>query len=372
MTQTIKVRKHKLNKNINRSMLHGGDPNSNDDKRSDSTEVKNEESVTSPATNSNNTVFGFAPSTLSNAVSGAASDGLSAITTVLSNAKMACGPMTLAVAKRGATTAISLLGIKNEYDKLLQKLLQKENVTMTHLFTDCINALECNDIDIFIEILPKVFVIDKIGKLLETPDLSNIDEATKKSLPLFDELKEIINTEKFQTFICRILNEMESKEHIPDGCKEKFIGFYVGPEKAKEICESKGPIGSIKKMGSSFMTSVSNINNSAVNTNDKRCGEDLIVKKSIFSGEYCAPKPAPKVVEATKLVGEAPVITNETPANPVVEAAKPEQAPPPADITPSDNVSDNMKGGKGQKYKRVNKSKKNKKSKSKKSKRAKK
>ena len=268
----------------------------------------------------------------------------------------------LTLLKTGIPELIKNINIPTEYDEPLKKLLGTE-ATMTELFTDCINALECDDIDIFIEILPKVFVIDKIGKLLETPDLSNIDEATKKSLPLFAELNEIINTEKFQTFICRILNEMESKEHIPDGSKEKFIEFYVGPEKAKEICESKSALGSIKKMGSSFMTSVSNINTSAVNTNDKRCGEDLIVKKSIFSGEYCAPKPAPKVVEA-------PVIT-ETPSKPVVKATMPEQVPPPAkeDQTIS---TEPVKGGNRRKYNRANKSKKNKKSKSKKSKRAKK
>lgn len=363
MTQTIKVRKHRLNKNINRSMLHGGDPPDND---------KGGENGDSAAMGVTSTGL----SSISNAVSDAASGGLTAIKTVLSTVKMMCNSVSLAAAKKTATASISALGISKEYDTPLQKLLETE-ATMTDLFTDCINAIECNDIDIFIEILPKVFVIDKIGKLLETPDLSNIDEAAKKSLPLFDEVKEIINTEKFQTFICRILNEMESKKHIPDGSKEKFIGFYVGPEKAKKICESKGVIGSIKKMGSSVMSGISNIGNSAVNTNDKRCGEDLIVKKSIFSGEYCAPKPAPKVVEAAKpeqapQSSEAPIITPETPANPIVEASKPEQAPPPAEIRPSDNVSDNMKGGKGQKYKRVNKSKKNKKSKSNKSKRAKK
>jgi len=281
----------------------------------------------------------------------------------IKNVKSICNYGGLTSLKAGIPELIKNINIPTEYDKPIQNLLGT-TATMADLFTDCINALECDDIDIFIEILPKVFVIDKIGKLLETPNLSNIDEAAKTNLPLFAELKQIIDNKDFQNFICRILNEMESKKHIPDGSKEKIIGFYVGPEKAKEICESKSALGSIKKMGSSFMTSVSNINNSAVNTNDKRCGEDLIVKKSIFSGEYCAPKPEPKVVEA-------PVIT-ETPSKPVVEATKLEQAPQPADITPSDNVSDNMKGGNRRKYNRANKSKKNKKSKSNKSKRAKK
>jgi hypothetical protein len=265
----------------------------------------------------------------------------------INNVKSMCKYGALTTLKAGIPELIKNINIPTEYDEPLKKLLGTE-AKMADLFTDCINALECDDIDIFIEILPKVFVIDKIGKLLETPNLSNIDEAAKTSLPLFDELKEIIDNKNFQNFICRILNEMESKEHIPDGSKEKFIEFYVGPEKAKEICESKSALGSIKKMGSSFMTSVSNINNSAVNTNDKRCCEDLIVKKSIFSGEYCAPKPAPKVVKATM----------------------PEQVPPAKEDQkiPAEPV----KGGNRRKYNRANKSKKNKKSKSKKSKRSKK
>jgi len=289
----------------------------------------------------------------------------------IKNVKSMCEYGALTTLKRGIPELIKNINIPTEYDKPIQNLLGT-TATMADLFTDCINALECDDIDIFIEILPKVFVIDKIGKLLETSNFSNIGEATKKSLPLFDELKEIINTKNFQTFICRILNEMESKKHIPDGSKEKFIAFYVGPDKAKEICESKSAVGSTKNMGLSFMKSMSNMGHSAENTDDKRCGEKQIVKKSFMIGEYCAPKPELKVVEATKIVGEAPVITNETPANHVVEAAKPEQAPQPADITPSDNVSDNMKGGNRRKYNRANKSKKNKKSKSNKSKRAKK
>jgi hypothetical protein len=224
---------------------------------------------------------------------------------------------------------------------------------MADLFTDCINALECDDIDIFIEILPKVFVIDKIGKLLETPNLSNIDEAAKTSLPLFAELKQIIDNTKFQNFICRILNEMESNKHMPDGSKEKFIAFYVGPEKAKEICESKSEVGSTKNMGSSFMKSMSNMGHSDENTNDKRCGEDLIVKKSFMIGEYCAPP---------KKAAEEATTKTEEPAKAQDSAAKAK-----ADET---RPAEPVKGGNRRKCNRADKSKKNKKSKSNKSKRS--
>jgi len=290
-------------------------------------------------------------------------DSLSAITTVLSKAKLGCNSLTLTGVKKAAIASISLLDIPTEFDKQLQTLLGTK-ATMSDLFIDCIKALKCDDIDIFIEILPKVFVIDKIGKLLDTPNLSSITEAAKEGLPLFKEMRDIIATEKFQNFMCRILNEMVSNKHILSEYKEKFIAFYVGTEKAKQICESESnsPNGSISKMSSSFMSNISSMGSSVVGSKqgnsekseksekaekseksektekaepDTRCGENLLVKTSWFSGDYCVPKVNTEQIQSTTTPAENPQ---------AAQAAQEEK-----------------KGGKRYKYKRVKNTKKSKK-----------
>ena len=395
MAKSRKYGKNIMKKKVNRSIRSGGDGDSNP-------------------------LSGIASSGLSG-LSTAAPGGLSAITSVLSNAKMMCGTMTLMAAKKGATSAIGMLNIPREFDTPLQKILGTD-ATLSDLFIDCINALECNDIDIFIELLPKIFVIDKIGKLLETPNLTGIDEAAKESLPLFKEMKEIISTEKFQKFVCRILRQMESKGHIKSEHKKAFITFYVGPEKTEQICKETGLMSTMNNLGSSISSSMGSLFGSkpANSTNtepDTRCGESQIVKKSWFSGDYCAPKlnEAPPAVEPTpspveKEEEEAPAVEptpspvekeEEAPAvEPTPSPAEKEEEAPAVEPTPSpaekegeapaveptpspaekeEEAPAGKEGGQkkrgwfwGGKYKRVKHTKKSKKSKSKKSKRSKK
>jgi hypothetical protein len=304
-----------------------------------------------------------------------------------------------------------MLNIPREFDTPLQKILETD-ATLSDLFTDCINALECNDIDIFVEVLPKIFVIDKIGKLLETPNLTGIDEAAKESLPLFKEMKEIIDTEKFQKFVCRILRQMESKGHIKSEHKKAFITFYVGPEKTEQICKETGLMSTMNNLGSSISSSMGSLfgNKSGDNANtepDTRCGESQIVKKSWFSGDYCAPKstespapPAEKEGEGQAQVaegvekkegqevaegeaekqGQAQVAEGEAEKQGQAQVAegaeKKEGEAPAAEGAPPTPTTEGGKQKKGWfyggKYKRVKHTKKSKKSKSKKSKRSKK
>jgi len=388
MAKSRKYRKNIMKKKVSRSTRSGGEP-------------------PAPISTIPNPLSDMASSGLSG-LSTAAPGGLSAITSALSNAKMMCGTMTLMAAKKGATSAIGMLNIPREFDTPLQKILGTD-ATLSDLFTDCINALECNDIDIFVELLPKIFVIDKIGKLLETPNLTGIDEAAKESLPLFKEMKEIINTEKFQKFVCRILRQMESKGHIKSEDKKAFITFYVGPEKTEQICKETGLLSSMKGIGSSIGSLFGSKSGDNANTEpDTRCGESQIVKKSWFSGDYCAPKspapPAEKEGEGQAQVaegvekkegqevaeGEAEKQGQEEVAEgeaekqgqaQVAEGAEKKEGEAPAEGAPptTETPTPTTEGGKqkkgwfyGGKYKRVKHTKKSKKSKSKKSKRSKK
>ena len=386
MAKSRKYGKNIMKKKVSRSTRSGGEP-------------------PAPISTIPNPLSDMASSGLSG-LSTAAPGGLSAITSVLSNANMMCGTKTLMTAKKGATSAIDMLNIPREFDTPLQKILETD-ATLSDLFTDCINALECNDIDIFVELLPKIFVIDKIGKLLETPNLTGIDEAAKESLPLFKEMKEIIDTEKFQKFVCRILRQMESTGHIKSEHKKAFITFYVGPEKTEQICKETGLMSTMNNLGSSISSSMGSLfgNNSEDNANtepDTRCGESQIVKKSWFSGDYCAPKsneaPAPAVEKeregqaqvaegeaekkegqevaegAAEKQGQAQVAEGEGQAQ-IAEGAEKKEGttttiPPPP---PTTEGGQKKKGWFwGGKYKRVKHTKKSKKSKSKKSKRSKK
>jgi hypothetical protein len=375
MVKSRKYRKNIMKKKVSRSTRSGGEP-------------------PAPISTIPNPLSDMASSGLSD-MTNAAPGGLSAITSVLSNAKMMCGTKTLMAAKEGATSAIGMLNIPREFDTPLQKILGTD-ATLSDLFTDCINALECNDIDIFVELLPKIFVIDKIGKLLEIPNLTGIDEAAKESLPLFKEMKEIIDTEKFQKFVCRILRQMESKGHIKSEHKKAFITFYVGPEKTEQICKETGLLSSMKGIGSSIGSLFGSKSGDNANTEpDTRCGESQIVKKSWFSGDYCAPKsneaptpPAEKEGEGQAQVakgaeqkegeaekqGQEEVAEGEAEKQGQEEVAEgAEGAPPTETPTPTTEGGKQKKGWfYGGKYKRVKHTKKSKKSKSKKSKRSKK
>jgi len=225
-----------------------------------------------------------------------------------------------------------------------------------------------------VNILPQVLLFDKIGELLEKPDFSTLDETAKNSMELYKNLKTIINDPNSQDLLCAILNKMESNKHIKSEHKMAFIKLFGGNE---EICK-----GMLSKFGDSITSGVGSLfgSKSGDNANtepDTRCGESQIVKKSWFSGDYCAPKsneaPAPAAADgkdgqppaaADGKEGEAPPADGTTP--PLVEAKAEETGE--ATFTQIPQKS-SWWGGK---YKRVKHTKKSKKSNSKKSKRSKK
>ena len=284
------------------------------------------------------------------------------------------------LAKFGSPAIKTFIGSVPENDTLnaLIKSLGI-NATMKELIQTCLETLKCKDIKTIITILPKLVAFDKIQEFLQTPD-----EAAKKATEFYLTIKVIVDDINNQELICRIFNSLKSKKYVTDDHIKIFTAFIGGdpklcetidlgepdvPNAGSEESEGSNPTFSerIKNMSSSLFGKQSNDNDE--NTNDKRCGEKQILKKSFIIGDYCAPKPTTTVVEAAKpekasQSSDTPVVTTETPAKPVIEASMPEQAPPP------DNVSANMKGGKREKSKRVKQSKKNKKSKSKKSKRS--
>jgi hypothetical protein len=233
--------------------------------------------------------------------------------------------------------------------------------TMKELIQTCLESLKCKDIKTITTILPTLLVFDKIQEFLQTPD-----EAAKKTTEFYKILHDIVTNKDNQELVCRIFNNLKSKNYVTDDHIKIFTTFIGGdpkmcesidlgeadvPSTGAEQNEGSSPTFSerIKNMNSSLFGKRSNDNDET--PNDKRCGEKQIVKKSIIIGEYCAP-----------------------PVTKVVEAAKPEQpTTEPSDASTTETrpaEPTNMKGGNRRKYNRANKSKKNKKSKSNKSKRS--
>ena len=296
--------------------------------------------------------------------------------------------------------AVKMINIPSSFDAPLQSIL-KNQTTVNDLLIDILTVFKCSDSAILAEALEKVFVIDQIGKLLETPNLSNMEEAAKKSLPLFEEIKNIIISEKFQDLLGRVLNEMETKKHINSEQKKAFILFFVGEGKEGEDTANK------ILQGNSILGAVSSLFGNASGSErapilDARCGPGQEVEKPMLWGnDRCvlsktpaaapvegAPtegEPTPSPVEKE---GEAPAV-EPTPSPVEKEGEAPAVEPTPSPVekegeAPAEKEQEEApppttEGGQkkkgwfwGGKYKRVKHTKKSKKSKSKKSKRSKK
>jgi len=326
---------------------------------------------------------------LTSGLSSGVSGSLTSLTTRLNALKLTCKtPGVITTFRLSIPSIIGFLNIPTNFDEPLNKILGT-GATLSDLITDVLKSFECKDIDVLANILPQVLLFDKIGELLEKPDFSTLDETAKNSMELYKNLNAIINDPKSQDLLCAILNKMESNKHIKSEHKMAFIKLFGGNE---EICK-----GMLSKFGDSMKSTFGSLfgSKSGDNANtepDTRCGENLLVKKSWFSGDYCAPKsneaPAPAAAEGQPPAadgttpppagkeGEAPPADGTTPP----PAGKEGQAPPAgkedeknsegeATFTQLPKKNSSWWGGK---YKRVKYTKKSKKSNSKKSKRSKK
>ena len=272
--------------------------------------------------------------------------------------KIVCVPALVTAKTVALSTFMNTIPDEPNTNNLINSLGVK--ATLKQLIETSLRTITCDDIGVIATVLPKLFVFDKIQELLIAPD-----EAAKKTTEFYKTLHDIIADRKNHDLACRVLTAFKNKEYITDEHIKLFSNFIVGKE---NVCQG-GVVSNISETANNLWSALSGkkTDDSSEKTDDNACGEKQTVKKSFIIGDYCAPKPATKVVEAAKpeeapQPSKTPVVTTETPAKQVIEASMPIQAPSPAIV----------KGGKRQKYKRVKKSKKNKKSKSKKSKRSKK
>ena len=295
-------------------------------------------------------------------------EGMKAFIDVLNGAasnKFVCVP-TLAAAKAAAlSTFMGAIPDEPNTNDFIKGLGIK--ATLKELIETSLRTITCDDIGVIATVLPKLLVIDQIQEILKADN-----EAGKKATEYYTTLHDIITNKDNQELVCRVLTAYKDKNYITDDHIKAFSIFIVGKE---NVCQG-GVVSNISESAKNLWSTLSGkkTDDSAENTDDNACGENQIVKKSFLVGDYCAPKPATKVVEATKPEqappsSDAPVITTETPSKPVVEASMPEQAPPPAKEDQT-RQAEPLKGGNRRKYNRANKSKKNKKSKSNKSKRS--
>jgi len=250
------------------------------------------------------------------------------------------------------------------------------NATLKELIETSLRTITCKDIGIIATVLPKLLVFDKIQELLNAPN-----EADKKGTEFYKTLHNIITDPKNQDLACRVLTAFKDKKYITDEHIKLFSNFIVGKE---NVCEG-GVVSNISETANNLWATLSGkkTDDSTENTNDKRCGENLLVKKSMFVGEYCAPPAAPAAPAKEDQLYKTATDQSSEPAT----DGKPDKNPPDlpyktatkADVTESTKTAKTDEtraaepatvGGKRQKYKRVNKSKKNKKSKSNKSKRS--
>jgi hypothetical protein len=340
MAKSRKYRKNIMKKKVSRSTRSGGDP------------------LSSMASSGLSGMTSAASSGLSG-LSAAGSDGINGIIDKLKSfaeCNFTTKVLFEAFKMPGVIPqAVNMINIPDSFDTPLQSILNNQT-KVKDLLIDILTVFKCSDSEILAEALETVFVIDKIGELLETPNLTGIDEAAKESLPLFKEMKNIIISEKFQDLLGRVLNEMETKKHINSEQKKAFILFFVGEGK-----EGKDTANKILQ-GNSILGAVSSLfgSKSGDNANtepDTRCGESQIVQKSWFSGDYCAPKsneaptpPAEKEREgqaqaaegADKKEGEAPAVEGEPTEGadktnlPAAEAAD-KTIPPPAEAADKTN-----------------------------------
>ena len=331
-------------------------------------ETKQTDTVTNNPLNAASGLSGLT-SSLSSGVSG----NLTSLTTRLNELKLNCKtPGVITTFRLSVPSIIGFLNIPKDHDEALNKILGT-GATLTDLITDVLKSFECKHIDVLVNILPQVLLFDKIGELLEKTDFSTLDETAKNSMKLYTNLKTIINDPKSQDLLCAILNKMESNKHIKSEHKMLFIKLFGGNE---EICK-----GMLSKFGDSITSGLGSLfgSKSGDNANtepDTRCGENLLVKKSWFSGDYCAPKsneaPAPAAADGKE--GQPPAAADGKEGQPPA-AADGEASPPPAGkegeatFTQIPQKNSSWWGGK---YKRVKHTKKSKKSNSKKSKRSKK
>jgi hypothetical protein len=445
MAKSRKYRKNIMKKKVSRSTRSGGDPTKQPDTSVQPTISKDwsgysswgqfmkgdkgdQSATTEPtvtgaettqtnteSTITNNPLLPAAASGLSDLTSGLTanvSSGLTSLTTRLNALKLTCKtPGVITTFRLSVPSIIGFLNIPTNFDERLNEILGT-GATLSDLITDGLKSFECKDIDVFAKILPQVLLFDKIGELLEKPDFSTLDEATKDNMELYKNLKAIINDPTSHDLLCAILNKMESNKHIKSEHKMAFIKFFGGNE---EICK-----GMLSKFGDSMKSTFGSLFGSEsgdeANTDlDNRCGESQIVKKSWFSGDYCAPKLNEAPVPAAS--GQPPA-ADRTEVQPPTTAgtegapttAGTEGAPAPAEgATPAGKDGEAPEAGKhgegppagkdgeapaaygkdgqtdvewktnekksswwGGKYKRVKHTKKSKKSKSKKSKRSKK
>jgi hypothetical protein len=242
------------------------------------------------STVTNNPLLPAAASGLSDLTSGltsGVSSGLTSLITSLNALKLTCkNTGVITTFRLSVPSIIGFLNIPTDHDERLNKILGTD-ATLSDLITDVLKSFECKDIDVLVNILPQVLLFDKIGELLEKTDFSTLDETAKNSMDLYKNLKTIINDPKSHDLLCAILNKMESNKHIKSEHKMAFIKLFGGNE---EICK-----GMLSKFGdsmkSTFGSLFGNKSGDEANTDlDTRCGENQIVKKSWFSGDYCAPK----------------------------------------------------------------------------------
>ncbi len=385
MAKSRKYRKNIMKKKISRSTRSGGEPPKTGD--APIQVDKGEQSATpEPAdilsTVTNNPLLSDAASGLSDLTSGLTSglssglsSGLTSLTTELNKLKLRCkNPGAITAFRLTVPTIIGFLDIPRNHDEPLNQILGT-GATLKDLITDVLKSFECKDIDVLVNILPQVLLFDKIGELLEKTNFSRLDETAKNSMELYTNLKTIINDPTSHHLLCAILNKMESNKHIKSEHKMAFIKLFGGNE---EICK-----GMLSKFGDSMKSTFGSLFGSKSEDNantepDTRCGESQIVKKSWFSGDYCAPKsneaPAPAVEK--KEEGQPPAAEGAADGKegqPPAEGAAPEADGKDGKTDVEWKTNEKKTGWLwGGKYKRVKHTKKSKKSKSKKSKRSKK
>ena len=371
MAKSRKYRKNIMKKKVSRSTRSGGDP------------------LSGMASSGLSGMTSAASSGLSG-LSAAGSDGINGIIGKLKSfaeCNLTTKALFAAFKMPGVIPqAVKMINIPSSFDAPLQSIL-KNQTTVNDLLIDILTVFKCSDSAILAEALEKVFVIDQIGKLLETPNLSNMEEAAKKSLPLFEEIKNIIISEKFQDLLGRVLNEMETKKHINSEQKKAFILFFVGEGKEGEDTANK------ILQGNSILGAVSSLFGNESGSErapilDARCGPGQEVEKPMLWGnDRCvlSKTPAAAPVEGAPTEGEpaegAPTEGEPTPSPVEKEGEAPavEPTPSPAEKEQEEAPPPTTEGGQkkkgwfwGGKYKRVKHTKKSKKSKSKKSKRSKK
>jgi hypothetical protein len=319
MVKSRKYRKNIMKKKVNRSTRSGGDP-------------------PAPISTIHNPLSDMASSGLSG-LSAAGSDGINGIIGKLKSfaeCNLTTKALFAAFKMPGVITqAVEMINIPSSFDAPLQLIL-KNQTTVNDLLIDILTVFKCSDSAILAEALEKVFVIDQIGKLLKTPNLSNMEEAAKNSLPLFKEIKDIIISEKFQDLLGRVLNEMETKKHINSEQKKAFILFFVGEGKEGEDTANK------ILQGNSILGAVSSLFGNASGSEsapilDPRCGLGEEVEKSILWGkDRCVLSDLPKPPAAAPVEGEptegAPAEGEPTPSPVEKEGEAPAVEPTPSPV----------------------------------------